>query len=95
MISSRRAAIALLVPFAYVLGSGLAACATHLTAVDVHALGLQVADCEDVTTRLASASDPSLAVARAEARGCVCGARGVLSRARETEPDAGSKECPQ
>jgi hypothetical protein len=71
----------------------LAACGSRLAAIDLKAVELQRQDCADIAARLADAG-PSQGPSRAEARACVCGARGILARAGAPLPDGGGT-CPQ
>jgi len=74
--------------------AGMLACGYKLQAADVTTLQLQTVNCAAAVTELADAG-PAFARARSIDRVCVCGARGILSRAGQPLPDAGREGCPQ
>lgn len=74
--------------------AGLLACGYKLAPADVTTLQLQTVNCAAAVTELADAG-PAFARARSIDRVCVCGARGILSRAGQPLPDAGREGCPQ
>ena len=72
----------------------IVACSTRLTGPDVRAVQLQEIECSDVLAHLADAG-PQYAPERTQLRGCTCGARGILRRARQPVQDGGGAGCPQ
>jgi hypothetical protein len=85
---------------------GCVACVTFLTATAVGGCGYKMQPVDYTTLQnmapncsanvvLLADAGPQYAQERATDRACNCGARGILARAGQPEPDAGKAGCPQ
>lgn len=86
--------LVVVVAFLYSVVCLVTSCGYKLAPADVTTLQLQTVNCAAAVTELADAG-PAFARARSIDRVCVCGARGILSRAGQPLPDAGREGCPQ
>jgi hypothetical protein len=73
---------------------GTTGCGYKMQAVDYTTLQNMAPNCAANVAILADAG-PAFAQVRATDRSCNRGARGILARARQPEPDAGRAGCPQ
>ncbi len=71
-----------------------AACGYRMQAADYTTLQNMAPNCAENVTLMADAGAQYMQV-RATDRTCVCGARGILARAKQPLPDAGKLGCPQ
>ena len=74
--------------------STLIACGYKMQPVDYTTLQNMAPNCAENVAIMAEAG-PQYTQVRSTDRTCVCGARGILARAGQPEPDAGKLGCPQ